>query len=90
MTVRANPAGIEEILHTIPDVISFKTEINPEEPNLYDVEIEVTPGTDCREKLFFAFADRRYPVRHLAKSTLSLEEIFLNLTEGGFDEEDED
>jgi len=91
MTVRANPAGIETILRTIPEVLSFQTEVNPEEPNLYNVEIEVTPGTDCREKLFFAFADQRYPVRHLAKSTLSLEEIFLNLTEGGYeDEEDEE
>ena len=89
MTVRANPAGIEEILRSMPEVIAFRTTVNPEEPNLYDVEIEVTPGTDCREKLFFAFADRRYPVRLLAKSSLSLEEIFLNITEGALDNEDE-
>jgi ABC-2 type transport system ATP-binding protein len=92
LTVRANPKAIEEILKTVSQVLSFEIAVNPDEPNLYDVEIEVEEGIDIREKLFFAFADKRYAVRRLAKSELSLEEIFLMLTDAGYtaDEKDED
>lgn len=99
MTVRANPDAIDAILSTIPAVLSHKTTRNPEEANLYDVQIETEPGKDIRETLFFAFADRRFAVRNLAKVSLSLEEIFLQMTEGdyadpddeeSFDEDEED
>jgi len=92
MTVRANPEAIETILKDIVNVLSFDITVNPDEPNLYDVSIEVEEGADIREKLFFAFADKRYAVRRLAKAELSLEEIFLQLTDSGYgdDEDDED
>jgi ABC-2 type transport system ATP-binding protein len=92
MTVRANPEAIETILKDIVNVLSFEITVNPDEPNLYDVSIEVEEGADIREKLFFAFADKRYAVRRLAKAELSLEEIFLQLTDSGYgdDEDDED
>ncbi len=90
LTVRANPKAIEEILRSVSQVLSFEIEANPDEPNVYDVSIEVEEGTDIREKLFFAFADKRYAVRRLAKAELSLEEIFLMLTDAGYTDEDED
>jgi ABC-2 type transport system ATP-binding protein len=90
MTVRANPEAIESILKDIVNVLSFEIEVNPDEPNLYDVSIEVEEGADIREKLFFAFADKRYAVRRLAKAELSLEEIFLQLTDSGYGEDDDD
>ena len=91
MTVRANPEAIEAILRDMTSVLSFEIAVNPDEPNLYDVSIEVEEGADIREKLFFAFADKRYAVRRLAKAALSLEEIFLQLTDSGYGEdEDED
>ena len=90
MTVRANPQAIETILKDMAGVLSFAIEVNPDEPNLYDVIMEVEEGADIREKLFFAFADKRYAVRRLAKAALSLEEIFLQLTEAGYGEDEED
>lgn len=91
MTVRANPEAIETVLKDIVNVLSFAITVNSDEPNLYDVSMEVKEGADIREKLFFAFADKRYAVRRLAKAALSLEEIFLQLTEAGYgDDEDED
>ncbi len=93
LTVRANPDAIGQILRGMPGVLSFSVKENGEEPNLYDVEVEVEGQADIREKLFFAFADKRYAVRRLAKYEPSLEEIFLQLTEGAADalstEEDE-
>jgi len=91
LTVRANPQAIEEILRTVSQVLSFDIVKNDSEPNLYDVSVEVEEDADIREKLFFAFADKRYAVRRLAKAELSLEEIFLMLTEAVYtDEDDED
>ena len=92
LTVRANAKAIEDILKTVVQVLSYEIVPNADEPNLYDVFVEVLEGIDIREKLFFAFADKRYAVRRLAKVELSLEEIFLMLTDAGYadNEEDED
>lgn len=81
MTVRANPDGIDSILRTVPGVISYDISASPEEANIYDIDIEVEKDTDIREKLFFAFAKNNFAVRKLARTELSLEEIFFRLTD---------
>ena len=90
MTVRANPDGIDSILRSLPGVISYEISANPEEANIYDIEIDVEKNVDIREKLFFAFAKKNFAVRKLAKTELSLEEIFFRLTDASnvYDEED--
>lgn len=90
MTVRANPDGIDSILRSLPGVISYDISANPEEANIYDIEIDVEKNVDIREKLFFAFAQKNFAVRKLAKTELSLEEIFFRLTDASnvYDEED--
>lgn len=90
MTVRANPDGIDSILRSLPGVISYEISANPEEANIYDIEIDVEKDVDIREKLFFAFAKKNFAVRKLAKTELSLEEIFFRLTDASnvYDEED--
>ncbi len=92
MTVRANPDGIDSILRSLPGVISYEISANPEEANIYDIEIDVEKNVDIREKLFFAFAKKNFAVRKLAKTELSLEEIFFRLTDASnvYDEEDGD
>lgn len=90
MTVRANPDGIDSILRSIPGVISYEISADPEGDNIYGVEIDTESNTDIREKLFFAFAQKNFAVRKLAKAELSLEEIFFRLTDASnvYDEED--
>lgn len=92
MTVKASAEEINAILSSLEEVISYELSENDEEPNLYDIDIEVEKDCDIREKLFFAFAEKRLAVRKLAKSELSLEEIFFRLTDISnlYDEEDED
>lgn len=81
VTVRANSDSIHSILSSIPGVIGYDIAQNTEDSNLYDIDIEVEPDCDIREKLFFAFAEKHFAVRKLAKSELSLEEIFFRLTD---------
>ena len=89
MTVRANPDGIDSIMRSIPGIISYDISANPEEANIYDIEIDVEKNADIREKLFFAFAKSSFAVRKLAKTELSLEEIFFRLTDASAVYEDE-
>ncbi len=81
MTVRANPDSIRTILSDIPGVIGYDIAGNPEDSNLFDIDIEVEADREIREALFFAFAEKHFAVRKLAKSELSLEEIFFRLTD---------
>ena len=91
MTVKADNEEINTILSSLEGVISYELSENGEEEGLYDIDIEVEPDCDIREKLFFTFAEKRIAVRKLTKSELSLEEIFFRLTDISnlYDDEDE-
>ncbi len=91
MTVKAGNEEINTILSSLEGVISYELSENGEEEGLYDIDIEVEPDCDIREKLFFTFAEKRIAVRKLTKSELSLEEIFFRLTDISnlYDDEDE-
>ena len=47
-----------------------------------DVEIRTDGSEDIREELFFAFAQAKCPILTLKKTEVSLEQVFLELTEG--------
>lgn len=89
VTVKATPAAVEPVLRGIPGILSYETKRDTEEKELTDLEIEVEPGQDIREKLFFAFAEKKMAVRKLARAELSLEEIFLRLTDDSEDYEED-
>lgn len=50
------------------------------------VELNVGGDTDIRRELFFAFADARIPILEMKNASVTLEDIFLEVT-GGTDEE---
>ncbi len=52
-----------------------------------ELELTLMPGTDITEKLFFAFAGAGIAISYLS-NRVSLEEIYLKLTERAFDGED--
>ncbi len=55
-----------------------------------ELELTLMPGSDITDKLFFDFAGAGIVIRYLS-NRVSLEEIYLKLTEAAFeDEEDED
>jgi len=50
------------------------------EPDTYDYIVESEPGIDIRKPLFFMLSQNQMPILMLKPLTLSLEEIFLQLT----------
>jgi ABC-2 type transport system ATP-binding protein len=40
-----------------------------------------TDGADPREAIFFAFAEKKFPILNMHREILTIEDIFLRLTE---------
>ncbi len=77
---RAIPSLVNEILEAIPAVAKVSTEERSDGTTF--ATVETTGSADIREDIFFAFADRRCPLLLLKTNRASLEEIFLELTQG--------
>lgn len=78
--VRAEPDRIRQILEPISEITSIKTE-KKEDQTTYAV-LEIKERSDIREQIFFAFAKQNCPLLMLNTNRASLEEIFLELTQG--------
>jgi ABC-2 type transport system ATP-binding protein len=55
------------------------------EPGVYDYTLEAETGTDVRRELFSRLSQRNWPLLGLRGSELSLEDIFLQLTDDNAD-----
>lgn len=71
---------VKEILNKIEAV--DKAEYKKKADGTIAVQIEVKGQEDIREQLFFAFADRKMPLLTMKLNKSTLEEIFLELTQG--------
>lgn len=72
---------VSKLLRSIPGV----TEVIPlgkREKNSYEFNIETVSDTDVRIQVFNRLSERNWPILMLRPSELSLEEIFLRLTDG--------
>lgn len=72
--------AVKEILNQIKAVKNAEYKENAE--GTVAVQIEVNGQEDIREKLFFAFAERKVPLLTLKLNKSTLEEVFLELTQG--------
>lgn len=81
LEAKASKEEIEKVLDPMSDIQSVQYEETGEETNVAYVESK--DGKDLREKLFYAFADARIPLLTLKLNKSSLEDIFLELTQGG-------
>ena len=79
MTARGEKEDIESILNGFDEIIEYH--IDNIEDGQYDITIDTAPECDIRERLFYAFAEKRIAVSRLVKSEPSLEEVFLRLTD---------
>lgn len=77
---KAEPSRIKEILAPIQEISSVKME--EREDGTTFATLETKENTDIREKVFFAFSDQKCPLLLLNTNSVSLEEIFLELTQG--------
>lgn len=81
LEAKASKEEIKKALDAVSDIQSVKYEETGEKTNVAYVESK--DGKDLREKLFYAFADARIPILTLKLNKSSLEDIFLELTQGG-------
>ncbi len=83
MTVRGNENKIKMILNDFPEIKEYTVSpaFSENLPNTYKIYITVGKGNDIREKLFFAFAEQKFPILASEKIEASLETVFLRLTE---------
>ena len=81
LETKAPKEQMEVVLKAVPEISSVKYEETDEHTTL--AYIESKDGTDLREKLFYTFADARIPLLTLRLNKSSLEDIFLELTQGG-------
>lgn len=78
--VKASPSAIREIVKPITEIASLKIEELSD--GVTAAVIETQHHEDIREQLFFAFAEKKCPLLLLKTNRASLEEIFLELTQG--------
>lgn len=78
LLVDASRAEAEDALKTVPAVESVHF-TSPQE-GMLGIEIAVAGDADIRRELFFAFADARLPILEMKNASVTLEDIFLEVT----------
>ena len=78
LSVKGSKENVSKALSKLKDVTKI-TVTQSEEEEIVDVEIE--SKNDIRSEVFFALCDARLPIMALSNNKLSLENIFLELTE---------
>lgn len=76
---KAHPDTVREVLKSVKGIESVRTE-SGETGTVY-AKIEVKTGTDIREEIFFAFAEKKIPLLMMKTAKISLEEVFMELTQ---------
>lgn len=72
------------MLHSIPAMMEVQA-LGERERGVYEYIIEAEKGFDIRREVFRLLSSRNWPIMGLKSSELTLEDIFLQLTEGRTD-----
>ncbi len=70
---------VQKLIQRIPGLVKVKT-LGEREPGVFEYNIDAEEGQDIRRELFKRMAERDWPILGLRSSELSLEDIFLKLT----------
>ena len=73
---------IQDIIHEFP-ALSIADVKEGEEADTYKFQLKAQDQNDYRKQLFFRFAEAEIPLLEIRKAGLSLEDIFLEITEEG-------
>ena len=82
LVVKGDKEKIRILLGEISGVRDISIEGSGEEGE-WNVKLTTEEHTDIREDVFFKMAESRYPILEMQSKKVSLEEIFLELTEDG-------
>lgn len=79
LQIKGEKSQIEEVLEETDLINDFKMRESREE-GIYDITANASTTKDIRDDLFFIFASKKLPVVKMEHESLSLEEVFLKLT----------
>ena len=80
LVVKGDYTEAVAILQRIPGIQSF-VPIRGKIPGTVEARVLSAGGADPREAIFFAFAERKFPILNMHREVLTIEDIFLRLTE---------
>lgn len=82
VSVKGEKKQLEKILASMEEIqdVTYK---HSEIPGCVDLSVTTAKDTDIREKLFYNMADAHCPILSMNSSTMSLEDVFLQLTKDG-------
>ena len=88
LIVKGEEESIRQLLSEIPGVKTI-TVNSAENENGWRVKLSTEESADIREEVFYKMAENHYPILEMQSEKVSLEEIFLELTDGGNDKKDD-
>ena len=80
LLVKGDRDHIRILLGEIPGIREISITASKEQEG-WEVNLSTEESTDIREEVFFKMADNHYPILEMKSKKVSLEEIFLELTE---------
>jgi len=82
LTIRGNAASVKRLLAPLPGIHSISVKSSAEAgPETVDVVIKTDADNDLREKIFCLCAQNNAPILRMQHTQVSLEDVFLELTE---------
>lgn len=72
---------VSALLKGLPSMLEVQTVGQREREGVFEYSLETESNTDVRREMFRRLADRNWPILSLRSSELSLEDIFLTLTD---------
>lgn len=85
--IKSSKDAALKVINQLEDVLDVN--VISEENNVVHADIEVASDKDIREQLFYACASAKTPILSMQFEKATLEEIFLELTAGGNEQQDE-
>lgn len=81
MTVKGTREKIEKLLETVEEIQSLEWQDDDSGNSTISFTIKTEESVDIREKLFYMMAENRMPILKMQSTKVSLEDVFLELTE---------
>ena len=82
LSVKGDRERLKNILDQMEEIREVEW-VKSEEQDLVSLKITTDENTDVREKIFYKMAEKQMPIMDMHSTKISLEDIFLELTEGG-------
>ena len=82
LIVKGDKDKIRILLNQIPGIKEISIESSKDQEG-WSIKLSTEENTDIREEIFYKMAENHYPILEMQSKKVSLEEIFLELTEDG-------